>query len=130
MPVEASWDPSAPLIRALARDEGLTRGLGDIEARMLIEWAAGWAELLARAAPDADQATEVVERVRRRAGTVARFVRLWGRPHTRAAACQLAATERATWPLPAGRIDPGDLMHAVLNWERPDGSTEWGNFGG
>ena len=129
MPTDWSADesaPYAPLIRALARDESLTQGLGDIEARMLIDWAAGWAELLARAAPDGDKAAHLVARVRRRAGTVGRFVQLWSRPRTRAAACQLAAAERVTWPLPAGRVDPADLMHAVLSWERPDGSRGWG----
>ena len=128
MPVEPGRDQSALLIRALARDEALTRGLGDIEARMLVEWAAGWAELLAQAAPDAEHARRLVARVRRRAGAVGQFVKLWCDPRTRGAACQLAAAENATWPLPPGRIDPADLMHAVLSWERPEPAWKWGEI--
>lgn len=120
MRVESSPD-SAALVRALARDEGLTRGLGDIEARMLVDWAAGWAELLARSAADASQAEHLVGRVRRRAGVLGRLVRLWGDRRTRPAACQLAAVERVTCPLPRGRVDPADLMAALLEWERPGG---------
>ena len=128
MPVEPGWDQSALLIRALARDESLTRGLGDIEARMLVEWATGWAELLTQSASDAEHARQLVSRVRRRAGTVGQFVRLWCDPRTRPAACQLAAAERATWPLPPGRMDPADLMHAVLTWEQPEPTCKWGDF--
>ena len=29
-----------PMIRHVLRDEAITRGLGDIEARMLMEWLA------------------------------------------------------------------------------------------
>ena len=31
-----------PLLRHALRDEALTRGLGDIEGRMLAEWVADW----------------------------------------------------------------------------------------
>ena len=36
------------LIRHVLRDEALTRGLGDIEARMLAEWVADWTGIARR----------------------------------------------------------------------------------
>ena len=45
-----------PFIRTMVRDESLTRGLGDVEARMLVDWLVDWAELLGnnlRSGPDA-----------------------------------------------------------------------------
>ena len=45
------------LIRHVLRDEALTRGLGDIEARMLVEWLADWTELLSDAARTEDDGT-------------------------------------------------------------------------
>ena len=109
---------TTPLIRGIVRDDGLTRGLGDEEARVLVEWVVTWAELLSAAAPDDAQAAELVGRLGRRAQAAGRFVQLWADPRTRAAAGQLAATERFACPLPAGRADPADLMQAVLGWER------------
>src|SRR5947207_2362141 len=44
------------MVRSVLRDEALTRGLGDIEARMLMEWLANWTELLADAARNEDDA--------------------------------------------------------------------------
>ena len=40
---------STPLVRHVLRDESVTRGLGDIEARMLVEWLADRAEQTAHA---------------------------------------------------------------------------------
>lgn len=105
------------LIRHVARDEALTRGLGDIEARMLIEWLANWAELLADAARNEEDAWACVERLCRRGRAIGRFVQLWNDPFDRVAAIQLAASERFDWPLPTGYMDPGDLMHHILTWE-------------
>ena len=51
------------LIRHVLRDEALTRGLGDIEARMLMEWLADWTELLADAARTEDDAWSCVDRL-------------------------------------------------------------------
>ena len=108
-----------PLIRAVLRDESLTRDLGDVEARMLVEWVTDWTELLADAARSDDDARELVARLTRRGKAISRFVRLWGDPRARGAATQLAAVERFAWPLPAGPLDPPDLMQHILAWESP-----------
>src|SRR5687767_6050298 len=55
-----------PLLRHVLRDEALTRGLGDIEARMLVEWLTDWTELLAEAARTDDDAWSCVKRLCRR----------------------------------------------------------------
>jgi hypothetical protein len=106
-----------PLIRGLARDESLTRGLGDVEARMLVEWVVNWGELLAGAAQTDTDAIDLLARLSRRGKAIGRFVRLWDDPRTRGAAAQLAAVERFAWPLPSARVDPPDLMHHILDWE-------------
>ncbi|MBY0512871.1 MAG: hypothetical protein K2P78_03050 [Gemmataceae bacterium] len=109
--------PCDPLIRHVLRDEALTRGLGDIEARMLVEWLADWTELLAEASRSEDDAWSCVRRLCRRGRAISRFVQLWNEPHGRGAATQLAAAERFNWPLPPADLDPGDLMHHILTWE-------------
>ncbi len=53
----------------------------------------------------------------RRARAIGRFVILWGHSRERGAACQLAAAERFTWPLPASAEDPCELMQFILDWE-------------
>ena len=106
-----------PLIRGLLRDDSLTRGLGDEEARMLVEWMVDWAELLAGAARTDAEAETLVARLGRRARAIGRFVLLWSDPRTRGSAAQLAAVERFAWPLPDRGIDPPDLMHHILTWE-------------
>jgi hypothetical protein len=105
------------LIRRVLRDDSLTRGLGDVEARMLVEWVVDWAELLADAARDDSDAQVLVARLCRRGKAIGRFVQLWDDPRTRGSASQLAAVERFTWPLPADRVEPPDLMHHILTWE-------------
>ena len=106
-----------PLIRAIVRDDSLTRGLGDEEARMLVEWMVDWAELLAGAARSDDDAQVLVARLCRRGKAIGRFVQLWDNPRTRGSAAQLAAVERFGWPLPAEPVEPPDLMHDILTWE-------------
>ena len=106
-----------PLIRWVLRDDSLTRGLGDEEARMLVEWVVDWAELLAEAARTDADAKVLVARLCRRGKAIGRFVHLWDDPRTRGAAAQLAAVERFAWPLPTNRIDAPDLMHHILTWE-------------
>lgn len=105
------------LIRGIARDESLTRGLGDEEARMLVEWVVDWAELLSDAARTDDDAARLVNRLTRRGRAIGRFVQLWCQPKHRPAATQLAASERFTWPLPNEHVAPPDLMEHILNWE-------------
>ena len=106
-----------PLLRHVLRDEALTRGLGDIEARMLVEWLTDWTELLAEAARTDDDAWSCVRRLCRRGRAISRFVQLWNEPHARGAAGQLAAAERFNWPLPAADMEAPDLMHHILTWE-------------
>jgi hypothetical protein len=106
-----------PLLRHVLRDEALTRGLGDIEARMLAEWVADWTELLVEAARTEDDAWSCVRRLSRRGRAIGRFVQLWNEPASRGAAAQLAAAERFSWPFPSSDIEPADLMHHILTWE-------------
>jgi hypothetical protein len=108
---------SAPLLRHVLQDEGLTRGLGDVEARMLVEWLVDWAELLADIADTEEEAWRRLRGLCKRARAIGRFVSLWADRSSRGAASQLAATERFSWPLPAESVDPGELMGRILDWE-------------
>jgi hypothetical protein len=107
--------PADPLLSHILADEALTRGLGDAEARVLVEWLVERAERLARAARP-DPAAEV-RRLCRRGRAIARFVTLWGQPRGRGAAGQLAAAERFAWPLPDADVDACELMQAIVAWE-------------
>src|SRR5689334_14936133 len=64
--------PCDSLLRHVLRDEALTRGLGDIEARMLVEWVTDWTELLAEAARTEDDAWSCVQRLCRRGRAIGR----------------------------------------------------------
>jgi hypothetical protein len=108
-----------PLLQLVLGDEALTRGLGDAEARVLVEWLVERAEWLSATLP-ADQAGAVMARLCRRARGIARFVALWCLDVRRGAANQLAAAERFTWPLPDGTVDPCELMQAIAHWETCD----------
>jgi hypothetical protein len=111
------------LLSHILNNEALTRGLGDPEARLLVEWLVEQAEDLARqpgqAGAAVDEAALVarVQRLCRRARAVGRFVALWCSRRGRAAAVQLAATERFYWPLPTTTTDPCELMQSILDWE-------------
>lgn len=107
---------STPLVRYILRDEAVTRGLGDVEAQMIVEWLAHRAEQIAFTAAGEANAWDQVRRICRRARTIAGFVRLWSTPDMRGAALQLAGAERLHWPLPSGNIDPGELMEGILEW--------------
>lgn len=104
------------LVLQVLRDEALTRGLGDAEARVLIEWLSEQAENLGQNA-DANEGEEQLRILVRKARGIARFVALWFTPGTTGAAHQLAAVERFEWPLPDGTEDPWELMYRVLAWE-------------
>ena len=108
MPVDA-------LLQLVLCDEALTRGLGDAEARVLIEWLVEHAEQLADAA--APGAAAEVQRACRRGRAIARFVALWCAGE-RGGANQLAAAERFAWPLPVAAVDPCELMQHIVTWEQ------------
>lgn len=107
---------STLLVRHILRDEAVTRGLGDIEARMIVEWMADRAEQLAIIAPSDDIAWTLVRQLCRRARVIACFVRLYCDRESRGAAIQFTAAERLYWPLPTGDIEPGELMEGLLAW--------------
>jgi hypothetical protein len=106
-----------PLLSHILDDEALTRGLGDAEARILVEWLVEQAEGLAQSSPSESRASQCVQSLCRRGRAIGRFVHLWCHAHIRGAASQLAAAERFTWPLPSGPADPCEIMHAILTWE-------------
>ena len=105
------------MMRHVLSDEALTRGLGDPEARVLIEWLVDWAELLSEDAPSEEDAWKGIKLLCRRVRAVSRFVLLWMEPETRGAATQLAGSERFFWPLPVEDEEPAELMARILTWE-------------
>jgi hypothetical protein len=106
-----------PLLSHILDNEGLTRGLGDPEARILVEWLVERAERLAEDTPSEGAAWAEVGRLCRKARGIARFVGLWCHQRARGPAAQLAAAERFNWPLPVSAVDPCELMHSILTWE-------------
>jgi hypothetical protein len=105
-----------PLLHHILSDERLTRGLGDAEARVLVEWLVEQTEDLMRLVNEQEAATEV-NWLCRRGRALAQFVRLWCQERARGAAGQLAAAERFAWPLPQGSADPCELMQTIVSWE-------------
>jgi hypothetical protein len=97
-------------------DEILTRGLGDAEARVLVEWLVERAEDLAASAEEQEAERSLAQLLRRARG-ISRFVRLWCIDQDHGAAVQLAATERFTWPWPDNRLDAWEMMRAIVAWE-------------
>lgn len=107
--------PVSRLVSRILDDEALTRGLGDAEARVLVEWLVEQAEELEAGPSDADAE---VRRLCRRARALSRFVWLWCGRRDRGAAVQLAAVERFGWPLPDdAEADACDLMQSIVLWE-------------
>jgi hypothetical protein len=107
---------SKPLLHPILHNEALTRGLGDMEARVLVEWLVEQAERVAAQDGEARACAEV-GRLCRRARSLSRFVLLWCCRGDRGAAHQLAAAERFAWPLPTAHMEPWDLMQWILTWE-------------
>jgi hypothetical protein len=106
------------MLNTILHDEALTRGLDDAEARILLEWVAGWAERVINCSPTETVAMARIEQVRLRGRAIRHFVQLWCHDQDAAAATQLAATERFRWPLPEELdADPWELMHLILDWE-------------
>jgi hypothetical protein len=107
-----------PLLAPILMSDALTRGLADPEARILVEWLVEQAERLASGPIEDAQIGRRVQQLCRRGRAISRFVTLWCHEHERGAACQLAASERFTWPLPSDRdIDPCELMQSILDCE-------------
>src|SRR5688572_25314799 len=107
------------LLQPVLEDDLLTRGLGDEEARLLIEWLVDRAEHSRLRLSASERALEV-QRLCRRARAVSRFVTLWCHHRSHGAACQLAASERFRFPLPLPDADPYDLMRVILEHEEAD----------
>jgi hypothetical protein len=105
------------LLSQILEDDALTRGLGDAEARVLVEWLVEHAERLAATQTDARAAHAEVNKLCRRGRSVSRFVLLWCHQGAPGAAGQLAAAERLNWPLPTTTVDPCELMEGILSWE-------------
>jgi hypothetical protein len=103
---------SKALLHPILDNEALTRGLGDMEARMLVEWLVDEAD---RRAMHADDGPQHVHRLCRWARAVSRFVYLWCHAGEMGAACQLAASERFDWPLPDADVEPCELMEVILD---------------
>jgi hypothetical protein len=105
-----------PLLHLILSDDRLTFGLGDAEARVLVEWLVEQAEeLMELVSPE--EAARGVKWLCRRGRALAHFVRLWCIVRARGAAGQLAAVERFAWPLPEASVDPCELMQAIVSWE-------------
>jgi hypothetical protein len=100
------------LLAPILDDDAVTRGLGDAEARMLVEWLVEEADR--RADSDTAVAEREVRRLCRWARAISRFVYLWCYEETHAAAIQLAGSERFNWPLPATYMEPCELMEQIL----------------
>ncbi len=94
------------------RNDAVTRGLADPEARILVEWLVEQAESLAEQDVEAR-----VQKLCRRCRAIGRFVGLWCYQRERGAAVQLAAAERFGWPFPEAATDPCELMQSILAWE-------------
>jgi hypothetical protein len=106
-----------PMLSQIVNDDALTRGLGDPEARMLVEWLVDQAESLSTLPCSEETLAASVTGLCRRARPLVHFVRLWCYAHNRRGAFQLAAVERFGWPLPTAYADPCELMHNILTWE-------------
>ena len=108
--------PLKSLLQPVLEDELLTRGLGDEEARLLIDWLVDQAELFVKRL-SIDRCRDEIVRLCRRARGVSRFVYLWCHQACHGAACQLAASERFAFPLPLPEVDAYDLMREILLFE-------------
>jgi hypothetical protein len=102
-------------VQRVLRDDGLTRGLHDPEARLLVEWLVEQAELLSGARTEEDRGIAQLEGLYRRCRGIGRFVELWCHQRDLCGAAQLAAAENFAWPLPAPfEADACDLMNRLL----------------
>lgn len=103
-------------LRPILDDESLTRGLGDEEARMLVDWLVERAENLAASSLADNTRQNCLVAFCRRGRIVGRFVRLWCDGEF-GSAVQLAGAENVSWPLPNGPEDAANLMGRLLDCE-------------
>ncbi len=101
-------------------DDRLTRGLGDEEARLLVDWLVDRVERTAERLGQGDLCRREVSRMCLRLRAVGRFIWLWCYQNEPGAACQLAAAERFAWPLPSRPVGAFELMLEILDWEDAD----------
>jgi hypothetical protein len=106
-----------PLLNDILKNDALTRGLGDAEARVLVEWIVERAEVLAEDSPTEDSFNQKLRKLFTRCRAIGRFVMLWGQPALRGGAAQLAAAERFNWPFPPPSAEPYEIMLGILVWE-------------
>jgi hypothetical protein len=116
---------SKAILHPILDNDALTRGLGDMEARMLVEWLVDEADRRNAAGADGPEA---VLRLCGWARAVSRFVYLWCHAGEYSAACQLAATERFDWPWPTADIDPCELMETILFHGAPNKNCRAGSL--
>ncbi|HYV38661.1 MAG TPA: hypothetical protein VE988_23455 [Gemmataceae bacterium] len=95
------------LLAPILTNDSLTRGLGDAEARMLVEYLVEEAEQRPGAERD-------IPRLCRWARGIARFVQLWSYQQDYGAATQLAGAEGFQWTLPATWMEACELMEHIL----------------
>ncbi len=115
--VEGSMRAEAFVSRILD-DEGLTDGLNDPEARLLVEWLVQQVETIAGVADSEPAAWKQVEALCKRARAIRRFVSLWYHAGDHGAALQLAGAERFHWPLPGAHCDePCEFLQRALACE-------------
>ena len=105
------------LLSHILDNDLLTRGLGDPEARVLVEWLVDQAERIANDAATETAAQKKIKHLCRRGRAIGRFVGLWSQPRARGGAGQLAVAEGFTWPLPPPVAEPCEIMQAILTWE-------------
>jgi hypothetical protein len=112
-----------PLLKHILDDDSLTRGLGDAEARILVEWLVEQAESVADLSICESAAHQQVRILCRRGRAIGRFVGLWCHSRARGAAGQLAAAERFAWPFPSPAADACEIMTTILRYETDQLST-------
>jgi hypothetical protein len=105
-------------IHQVLRDERITYGLADPEARLLVEWLVTKAETIPETDLQPDDQENAWGLCYRRAKVLRQFVALWcyrGRPE---AAIQLAASEGMSDYLPDSSVEePVDVMLAMMKQE-------------
>ena len=118
-----------PLLSQILEDEALTRGLGDEEARILVEWLVEQAEIVAENLTSEETAACEVRNLCRRCRAIGRFVGLWSYSRCRGAAAQLAGAERFSWPFPSASAEPCEVMATILRYEAEERQRRHGRCG-